>query len=246
MIGKLAEAVMEPKLTWCHQKSKSINVKPIAFSLFSSLCMSFSWVLLLLTLWVVITQASSAHRWELKAYKWTRSPGKHTEKRKGSGNKSQTTEMETPSQVWAGWTGSNIRENFTVAVTLELNLRGWGLPGSEDEDKVFEQSEQRKEHLQRLIGCKGQHVNLENQQVISVWLEHKRVCVCVFMCVQVSVWECICVFMWLWICVQEARVMTESLEGEAGFRSLKTVYPCIRWYMKNTYRKRLIMRNWFI
>lgn len=189
MIGKLAEAVMEPKLTWCHQKSKSINVKPIAFSLFSSLCMSFFWVLLLLTLWVVITQASSAHRWELKAYKWTRSPGKHTEKRKGSGNKSQTTEMETPSQVWAGWTGSNIRENFTVVVTLELNLRGWGLPGSEEQDKVFEQSEQRKEHLQRLIGCKGQHVNLENQQVISVWLEHKRVCVC--LCVHVCAGICV-------------------------------------------------------
>ena len=102
----------------------------------------------------------------------------NTEKRKGSGNKSQTTEMETPSQVSAGRTGDNIREHFTVVVILELNLRGWGLPGSEEEDKVFEQSEQRKEHLQRLIGCKGQHVNLENQQVISVWLEHRRVCVC--------------------------------------------------------------------
>lgn len=73
------------------------------------------------------------------------------------------------------------------------------MPGSEEEDKVFEQSEQRKEHLQRLIGCKGQHVNLENQQVISVWLERKRVCVC--LCVHVCAGICVGVHLCVYVTV---------------------------------------------
>ena len=61
LIGKLAQALMEPKLTWCHRKkinkceAYSISFLPCAWALLG---------FLLPTFWVVITQAVSAHRWK--------------------------------------------------------------------------------------------------------------------------------------------------------------------------------------
>ena len=117
-------------------------------------------------------QAVSAHRWKLKAYKWWDHQGNMQRRRE------RALRINPKQQWWRTLPKSGLGKQEAASGKTLLWWYSWSWI-LEDEacqmqkrkTSVLEQSEQRKEPLQRRTRCKGQHVNLENQQVISVWLE---------------------------------------------------------------------------